>query len=286
MGSQSGASPNFGKHRPPDVIKAELASAAVPLHIWRRSRQCLDLTLEESRLACAPVLGLRKELAVAEAAERLEAQLVAGRTQLATASVAGSVADPQASALARLTGADEGTIRTGIALLLAGLIEVGSALGFTLVSIATARNPQPPSTTRRVAGSSNSAAPQAQARRSTGPQARERRVQTRHAAAGNRGRGSCASCPVASPRDKPSLPLPKSVPGLQVRSHPKLQLSSRADLLIAGFGPGSTWILLAASRHVTRMPISAIGRELRVSSPVRKHASAGISPRASSISVE
>ena len=51
----------LGKHRPLNVIRAELASAAVPLHIWRRSRQCLDLTLEESRLACAPVLGLRTE---------------------------------------------------------------------------------------------------------------------------------------------------------------------------------------------------------------------------------
>ena len=221
----------LGKHRPPDVIRAELTSAAVPLHIWRRSRQCLDLTLEESRLACASVLGLRKELAAAEAAERLEALLTAGRTQLATGSVAGSVADPQASALARLTGADEGTIRTGIALLLAGLIEVGSALGFTLVSVATACNPQPPSTTRRVAGSSNSAAPQAQARRWTRPEARERRVQTQHKAGGSRRRGSCASCPVASPRDKPPLPPPGSVPGLQLRSHPKLQLSSRADSL-------------------------------------------------------
>ena len=65
----------LGRHRPSAVIKAELASATVPLHIWRRSRQCSDLTLEESRSACAPVLGLRKELAAAEAAERLEAQL-------------------------------------------------------------------------------------------------------------------------------------------------------------------------------------------------------------------
>jgi hypothetical protein len=131
----------LGRHRPVDVIKAELVAAAVPLHIWKRSRQCHDLTLEQSRLACAPVLGLWKELAAAEAAERLEAQLVAGRTQLATVSVAGSVADPQASALARLTGADEGTVRSGIAILLAVLIEGGSALGFTLVSVATARNP-------------------------------------------------------------------------------------------------------------------------------------------------
>ena len=194
----------LGKHRPPDVIKAELASAAVPLHIWRRSRQCLDLTLEESRLACAPVLGLRKELAAAEAAERLEAQLVAGRTQLATGSVAGSAADPQASALARLTGADEGTIRSGIALLLTGLIEVGSALGFTLVAMATARNP-PPSTPRHVAGSSDAADPQAHARRSSGPEARERRVvQTRHKATGSRGNGSCAVCPLAGPRGRAS----------------------------------------------------------------------------------
>ena len=97
----------LGNHRPVDVIRAELAAAAVLQHIWRRSRQCVDLTLEESRKACTPVLGLRKELAAAEAAERLEAQLVADRTQLATAAVAGSVADPQASALARLIGVEE-----------------------------------------------------------------------------------------------------------------------------------------------------------------------------------
>jgi hypothetical protein len=57
-------------------------------------------------VACGPVLGLRKELAAAEAADRLETQLVAGRAQLATVPVAGIIADPQASALARLTGAD------------------------------------------------------------------------------------------------------------------------------------------------------------------------------------
>jgi hypothetical protein len=115
--------------------------------------------------------------------------------------------------------------------LLAGIIEVGSALGFTLISMATARNPQPPSTTRHVAGSSNSAGPQAHARRSTGSQARERRVQTRHAAGSSKKRASCASCPLAGPRYKPPLPAPGSVPSLQVRSHTKPQLSPRADPL-------------------------------------------------------
>ena len=124
----------LGKHRPVDVIKAELASVVVAPHIWRRSRQCADLALEQSRSACAPLLHLHKELAAAEASERLETQLVTGRAQLATAPAAGSVADPQASALARLMGTDEATIRTCVALLLAGLIEVGSALGFTLAA--------------------------------------------------------------------------------------------------------------------------------------------------------
>ena len=225
----------LGKYRPPDVIRTELAAAAVPQHIWRRSRQCHDLTLEEVRLACAPVLGLRRELAAAEAAERLEAQLVAGRAQLATVAVPGSVADPQASALAWLTGVDEGAVRTGIALLLAGLIEVGSALGFTLVSMATARNPQPPSSTPSNAPGSPDTARRARARRAATPNVRDRRVQTRHKeaeAAGNPKRGSCVdSCPLAGSRDMPSLPPSQPAPGLQVHSRTTRQLSSSAATL-------------------------------------------------------
>jgi hypothetical protein len=154
----------LGEHRPADVIKAEMESATVAPNIWRRSRQCTDVTLDESRAACARVLGLRRELAAAEAAERLETQLVAGRAQLATVVVSGTLADPQAGALARLTGLDEGTIRTGIALLLAGLVEAGSALGFTLVAVATARNP-PPMAPRYVPGSTKVAARSVNAQR-------------------------------------------------------------------------------------------------------------------------
>ena len=222
----------LGRHRPVDVIKAELVAAAVPLHIWKRSRQCHDLTLEQSRLACAPVLGLRKELAAAEAAERLEAQLVAGRTQLATVSVAGSVADPQASAVARLTGVDEGTVRSGIAILLAVLIEGGSALGFTLVSVATARNPPPPSTPPRHATQpANAPSRRVHARRSATTNAVQRRVETQHKedrAAGDRTRERCGLlCPLAGSRDMP--PRSRSAPGSQ---HPgaSAQLLSRAGV--------------------------------------------------------
>ena len=247
----------LGRHRPVDVIKAELASLVVAPRIWRRSRNCVDLGLEESRLACAPGLGLRTELAAAEAAERLETQLVAGRAQLATAAVAGSVADPQASALLD-SSVPMKAPSARARLVLAVLIEAGSALGFTLVSVATAHNPPPPSTIGRVAGSTNSAGPQAHARRSTGPPGARAPGSDRHTAAGSRGPVR-ASCPLAAPRDKPPLPAPGSVPGLQVRSHRKPQLSSTADPLDRWASTGSTWIPLAASRRGTRMPIPPLG---------------------------
>ena len=93
---------------------------------------------------CGPVMRLRHELAAAEAAEHLEGNLVAGREQLAALPVAGLTADPQANALARLTGLDEATVRTGLALLLAMLIEAGSALGFALLGLANLTCPAPP----------------------------------------------------------------------------------------------------------------------------------------------
>ncbi|TMJ65103.1 MAG: hypothetical protein E6G91_21540, partial [Alphaproteobacteria bacterium] len=207
----------LGRHRPSDVIKAELFSAAVPLHIWRRSRHCQDVSMEESRSVCAPVLGLRKELVAAEAAERLEAQLVAGRAELATASVVGSVADPQASGLARLARLDDATVRTGIALLLAGLIEAGSALGFTLVSVATGGNSQPATPPHHPPGLSDAARPSRPTRPLSNANSQNwRAAQTRHqgAAASHRGRGLCdGSCRLAASRDGPPRREPRSAVG-------------------------------------------------------------------------
>lgn len=136
----------LGVHQPVSVIQAELSSASVPPQIWLRTKRCTDVTVSESREACAEVARLRRERAAAEAAERLERDLVAGRDKLAALPVTSQRADPQAGALASLLGLDAATIRTGLALLLAGLVEAGSALGFTLVAVATtakAVNPDP-----------------------------------------------------------------------------------------------------------------------------------------------
>jgi hypothetical protein len=274
----------LGKHRPPDVIKAELASAAVPLHIWRRSHQCLDLTLEESRLACAPVLGLRKELAAAEAAERLEAQLVAGRTQLATASVVGSVADPQASALARLTVPMKGPSARALPCCWPASSRWVRrwALRWSPWRLHPTHN-----RLRRLGAWRVHQTRRVRKRRPgvrQGPRCTSAgfRPGTRPAVARNSRPARRALWQVRGTSLHCQLPRPCRVCRCaQSRNCPPGQTP-----LSAGPRPGSTWIVLAASRRVTPMPISAVGRELRVSSPVPKHASAGISLRASSISVE
>jgi hypothetical protein len=95
-----------------------LSAAVVVGAVWRRSKQCSDITLDEA----------------------------VGRAQLATVSVTGSDVDPQATVLASLIRVDQVHIRA-IALLIPFILEAGSALGFAI--IATAANAVPSAATTR-----------------------------------------------------------------------------------------------------------------------------------------
>ena len=134
------------RSRPPAVIEAELAGQLVPAAIWKRTQACTELTLPESHTACARVLALRQELAAAQSARALEERVDEARRHLATAPVVGLTADPQVAGLAALLGTEEPTLRRALALLLAVLVEAGSAFGFALASAATANPPPPPPT--------------------------------------------------------------------------------------------------------------------------------------------
>ncbi len=146
----------LGNVRPAAAVKADLAAANVPAPVLARTKECTAITLPESYAACAAVVSLRRELAVAEVAERLEQSLAAGHAELRADKTGQAEIDPQASALARLAGVDESSIRTGLALLLAAVVEAGSALGFTIVALATRPLPVP-STGRAVATSAQTA---------------------------------------------------------------------------------------------------------------------------------
>lgn len=120
-------------HRPAGAVAAAIANAEVPRDVWRRTRECADVTRPDSLAACQEVLALRRELAVAEDAARLEAALGQTRSTLAAAPALGGQVDPQAETLGAALGFAPEKARQGLALLLALLIEAGSSLGFTLV---------------------------------------------------------------------------------------------------------------------------------------------------------
>ncbi len=145
-----------GAHRPEAVIEAEIARHdGVEAAIWTRTKRCTDVTALASEKACQPVLALRSELAAATAAARLETDLADARRDLvkvggaaggevatdalSAAKDAAAKADPQAAALAALAGVAAGDVRLGLGLLLAALIEAGSGLGFTIMSLASRR---------------------------------------------------------------------------------------------------------------------------------------------------
>ena len=86
---------------------------------------------------CPKVDALRYELAGSQRAAELEANLVADRNRLQVVPVAASVPDPQSATLSRLTALGEAKIRDIIAILIAVLVEIGSALGFTFVLLAS-----------------------------------------------------------------------------------------------------------------------------------------------------
>ena len=128
----------LGKPRPSAIVQADLSAVTIPALIWKRSRQCNDIATPEKQRACARVTTLRRELVAAQVAERLEGTL----TEARTASSDLSRADPQAAALSRATGLPERDVRTGMAFLLAGIIELASAMGFAIVGLAMAPQPR------------------------------------------------------------------------------------------------------------------------------------------------
>lgn len=80
------------------------------------------------------VLALRKELAIAENAEKLEAEKATLAAKLENSSAKSvTTADPQVAILTELTGLTPAKVQLGLVVLLSVLLEVGSGLGFFVV---------------------------------------------------------------------------------------------------------------------------------------------------------
>lgn len=106
-----------GPVRPVAQIAAALSGAPINVVVWRRTAQCTDVTKPASATACEPVIKLREEMARANRKVDLEQRRDAAQKLLATITRP-AAADPQAEALANLTGQSE----TMVAYLLIAII--------------------------------------------------------------------------------------------------------------------------------------------------------------------
>ena len=117
-------------HRPPETVAAEL-NVHKAQRYWLVTSECTDVKGRSAREYCQQFHKLNAELASGVEAQKLETRISDIGTKLAKAA-GGTVmaeADPQASVLAKVTGVELETVQTGLALLVALLIEIGSGFG-------------------------------------------------------------------------------------------------------------------------------------------------------------
>ncbi len=118
-------------HRPPGTVSAELNVHKAQRH-WLLTRECTDVKGKTARDYCQQFHKLSAELASGREAQKLESRIAEIGSKLAKV-VGGSTvlaeADPQASVLARMTGAEIETVQMALTLFVALLIEIGSGFG-------------------------------------------------------------------------------------------------------------------------------------------------------------
>jgi hypothetical protein len=122
----------IGTQRTSSQIESEI-TAAKRDKLFDRSKACTEATAPESRVLCSAIDKLTGELAAAKEAESLQQQVSALSARMSGLDMNAVLrtADPQAAALARITGLNEDQVRDTIALFCAVLLELLS--GFTLL---------------------------------------------------------------------------------------------------------------------------------------------------------
>jgi hypothetical protein len=73
----------LGNPRPVSVVQAEVQSTKIDMTIWRRSQQCADISRDDTKAACEPILKLYKERGAAARKVELEPQVNRLRAELA-----------------------------------------------------------------------------------------------------------------------------------------------------------------------------------------------------------
>ena len=120
----------LGPQRPAGTVRGDVAALKAQRY-WQTSNSCTAPSLSLERDLCAKIEKLQGEVASAEEAERLRTKDEALATKLEGVDVAAALrsTDAQAESLSRLTGISAASIKDGLAIMVALLIELGSGLG-------------------------------------------------------------------------------------------------------------------------------------------------------------
>lgn len=73
----------LGNPRPVPVIQAEVTATKIDMVVWRRSQQCADISRDDTKTACEPILKLYKERGAAARKAELEPEAARLRSELA-----------------------------------------------------------------------------------------------------------------------------------------------------------------------------------------------------------
>ena len=119
------------EHRPAGMVQASIDGLKQQRR-WRQTSGCSDATSRKSIAFCRGFHQLNAELAAATEAQLVEQKIAQLKIELAKLPESSSqtAADPQATVLARLSGQNNEVVQTGLVILMAILVELGSALGF------------------------------------------------------------------------------------------------------------------------------------------------------------
>lgn len=72
----------LGNPRPVPVIQAEVTATKIDMAVWRRSQQCADISRDDTKKACEPILALYKERGAAARKAELEPEVKRLRGEL------------------------------------------------------------------------------------------------------------------------------------------------------------------------------------------------------------
>lgn len=122
-------------HRPVTIVTEELESHRQNRR-WSATKECQDATEAESRDYCSRYFALRGELAAGVEADRLTGVLATLNSDSLRLRIAGAEQDrdPQVSLLSSIFGQPQESVRLALIIVVAFLVEIGSALGLFLAT--------------------------------------------------------------------------------------------------------------------------------------------------------